>query len=33
MDSVKSLIDPQFNEDDITILMVKRDGGSVLGHK
>ncbi len=33
MDRVKSLVDPEFNEDDITILMVKRDGGSVLGHK
>lgn len=29
MRGLKSLIDPNFNEDDVTILLVKRDAGKV----
>ena len=28
MANLKSLIDPKFNEDDVTILLVKRSAGS-----
>ena len=31
MANLKSLIDPKFNEDDVTILLVKRIGGSSSG--
>ena len=31
MANVKSLVDPKFNEDDVTILLVKRMAGSALG--
>jgi sigma-B regulation protein RsbU (phosphoserine phosphatase) len=30
---LKSLVDPQFNEDDITILLVKRDAGAASRNK
>jgi sigma-B regulation protein RsbU (phosphoserine phosphatase) len=28
MQNLKSLVDPHFNEDDVTILLVKRDAGA-----
>ena len=28
MGNLKSLVDPKFNEDDITILLLKRDSAS-----
>jgi serine phosphatase RsbU (regulator of sigma subunit) len=31
MANLKSLVDPKFNEDDITILLVKRAAGSSSG--
>jgi len=30
MSVLKSLVDPKFNEDDITILLVKRDAASSI---
>jgi sigma-B regulation protein RsbU (phosphoserine phosphatase) len=31
MDNLKSLVNPRFNEDDVTILLVRRDPGSAAG--
>jgi serine phosphatase RsbU (regulator of sigma subunit) len=31
--TLKSLVDPHFNEDDVTILLVKRDSGAASRSK